>query len=187
MPFAATGSGESVFVIVTSAWLLGSGVAVGVFEGVGVSVGVFVIVGVFVTVGVGVFVRVGEGVDVNVGGVPHVIDSDSGCAGVPAAPSECFVDVFCVKFVAPAVPCTIVTVPKPFTPGHWKSPVPIRPVYVEAAALIPITQPKTTVPGAAPDASNAQFGQLPPTVGDAPASGLGFVPSAGWLRNVRLE
>ena len=127
IPPDATGSGESVFVIVTSGWSLGSGVAVGVLEGVGEIVGVGVFEGVDVTVGVFVLVGVDVGVFVFGGGEPHVIDSDSGAAGVPPVPSECLAEVFSVRFVAPLVPCSIVTEPKPFTPGHWKSIVAILP------------------------------------------------------------
>ncbi len=97
MPPAATGSGESVFVIVTSGWSLGSGVAVGVLVGVGVIVGVDVLVGVDVIVGVFVFVAVGVGVRVAVGGVPQVITSVS---DVPF-PSECFTLASSVSSVLP--------------------------------------------------------------------------------------
>jgi hypothetical protein len=104
-------------------------VAVGVFDGVGEIVGVGVFVGVFVIVGVLVLVGVGVGVRVAVGGVPHVIESDSGAPGVPGdVPSECFVEGFSRRLVAPFVSWIIVIDPNPFTPGHWKSNVAIRPV-----------------------------------------------------------
>jgi hypothetical protein len=129
IPPPATGSGESVFVIVRSGWSLGNGVAVGVLVDVGETVGVGVIEGVLVGVNVRVEVRVGDGVNVCVGGVPHVMLSDSGAPGVFApGPSECFVDGFSFRAVEPEMPCTNVTVANPLTAGHLKSVVVIRPV-----------------------------------------------------------